>query len=567
MRFHLPASLKTLYEHMSVPERIVAGSCVALLIISGSITGVTILRNKTHLIPQVGGVYHEAAVGQPRYLNPVLAGVNDIDVDITQLVYSGLFRLDSDVRLQNDLATGYEVSENQQEYTVHIRADARWHDGEQLTADDVIFTVRSIQTPDYGSPLSSSFQGVEIEKIDDTTVRFKLKQPYAPFLYSLTIGIIPEHVWSSIAPQNAQLAEQMLKPIGSGPFKFAELVTRRRTGEITNLHLARNEQYYGKHPYLDEISVAFYPTHEEALEALLGGKVDGIGFLPLHLRERMTSRNSLTVHRLRLPQYFALFFNQQRSKPLNEAGVRSALTLATNRQQIVEEALRGEGESLHLPIPPDIIAPPQELAEPAYNPEAAKQNLAESGWEDHDSDGIREKDNQKLKLKITTTDWPEYVHTAEVIRDQWKQIGVEVEIESMGAGIIQQAIVQPREYEILLFGEILTANPDPYPFWHSTQTRSPGLNFSLFRDKEVDRLLEEARKLTDTAQRQEKYREFEGRILELNPTIILYRPYYLFATKYTVRGVNPHFAGLPAGRFNNIEDWHVRVRRVWNREE
>ncbi len=565
MQLRIPAPLKKLYDHMSLVERTAAGALVALLVLSGIATLVNIVRNNTHLIPQTGGVYREAAVGQPRYLNPILAGANDIDVDVTRLVYSGLFRLDRNLQLQNDLATGYEVSDNQQEYTVHLRSDARWHDGEPLNADDVIFTIRSIQTPDYGSPLSDSFQGVEVQKVDEHTIRFRLKQPYAPFLYSLTVGIIPEHVWSTIAPQNALLAEQMLKPVGSGPFKFAELVTRRKTGEITSLRLLRNEQYYGQHPHLDEISAVFYPTHEDALQALLSGRVDGSGFLPLHLRDKISNRRTLTTHRMLLPQYFGLFFNQQRNSVLGDAGVRSALALATNRRQIVDEALRGEGDPLHLPIPPDVVPPPEGLTEPAHNPEAAKQNLAESGWEDRDNNGIREKNDQQLRLKITTTDWPEYVRTAEIVRDQWRQIGVDVEIESLGAGIIQQAVVQPREYEVLLFGEILNANPDPYPFWHSTQTRSPGLNFALFKNKDVDRLLEEARKVTDPAQRQEKYRQFEGKILELSPAIILYRPYYLFATKRTVRGIDAHRAGLPSGRFNNIENWHVRVRRVWNK--
>jgi peptide/nickel transport system substrate-binding protein len=565
MRLHfpsIPAPVKTLYDHMSNLERGILSALVLLLLASGITSLINIVYNNTKLVPQIGGSYREAAVGQPRYLNPVLAGANDIDVDITRLVYSGLFRLDANLQLQNDLATGYEVAQNQQEYTVRLRSDVRWHDGEPLTADDVIFTIRSIQTPDYGSPLGASFQGVEIEKVDDHTILFKLKQPYAPFLHSLTVGIVPEHVWSAIAPQNALLAEQMLKPVGSGPFRFSELATRRKTGEITSLRLLRNEHYYGKRPYLDEISILFYATHDDALQALAGGKVDGIGFLPLHLREKVADRRSLQVHRLLLPQYFGLFFNQQRNSILGEAGVRSALALATNRRQIVDEALQGEGDPLHLPIPPDIVSPAPELQEPAYNPEAAKQNLKESGWEDADGNGIREKKDQQLKVKITTTDWPEYVRTAEIIRDQWKQIGVEVEIESLGAGIIQQAVVQPREYEILLFGEILTPNPDPYPFWHSTQTRSPGLNFSLFRDKDVDRLLEDARKITDPEQRNEKYRQFEGKILDLNPAIILYRPYYLFATKQTVRGVEAHLAGLPSGRFNNSENWHVRVRRV-----
>jgi peptide/nickel transport system substrate-binding protein len=156
------------------------------------------------------------------------------------------------------------------------------------------------------------------------------------------------------------------------------------------------------------------------------------------------------------------------------------------------------------------------------------------------------------------------VQTAQLVKQQWQAIGVETEIASFGAGTIQQSVIRPRDYEILLFGEILPAEPDPYPFWHSTQTRSPGLNFALFQDKEVDKLLEKARKTANPDDRRALYQQFQERILELKPAIILYRPYYLFAQKSRVRGVDIKYGDLPASRFNNVEAWHVRVKRVWN---
>ena len=237
------------------------------------------------------------------------------------------------------------------------------------------------------------------------------------------------------------------------------------------------------------------------------------------------------MHRLLIPQYFALFFNQNNNEMLADAGLRSSLALATDRRAIVSDALAGEADVLHLPIPPGVFAYHEEFGEPAYNPDAAKQNLEDAGWRDADGDGIREKDNKRLHLKITTTDWPEYIRTAELVQQQWLKIGVETEIESLGAGTIQQTAIRPRDYEVLLFGEILPAQPEPYPFWHSTQTRSPGLNLALFKDQTVDKLLEEARKEPNQNKRREKFIEFQEKILNLNPAVILYRPYYLFAQK------------------------------------
>lgn len=556
----LPAWAQRIVGHLSQAERIILAWLIVIFIVSGSWSIIAYISRNSILTPQVGGIYREAAVGQPRYINPILAGANDLDVDISRLVYSSLFKLDSNMAVQNDLATGYTLSPDQKTYTVQLRSDILWHDGQPFTAEDVLFTIRSIQTPDYGSPLRVNFEGVTVEKVDDYTVTFTLKDIYAPFLMNLTVGIVPQHVWKDVAPKNASLAEQMLKPVGSGPYSFAEIKTRRKTGEITEFSLVRYEQYHGPRQYLDGISFNFYNSHDEANNALLSNAVDGLGFLPLSLYAKTRDANEM-VHHLRLPQYFGLFFNGQKNPTVADAGVRSALALAINREEIVTKALQGQGEPLHLPIPPGVFAFNDEIDPPEFNIEAAKQNLEDAGWKDVDGDGIREKNNERLHLKITTTDWPEYVLTAEVVQQQWQAIGVETQIEHFSAGTIQQIVIAPRNYEILFFGEILSADPDPYPFWHSTHVNN--LNFAQFKNQEVDKILEVARKTIDRGERQRLYKDFQGKILDIKPAIILYRPYYLFATDNDVRGVNANFAALAAGRFNNIEEWHVNTKRVW----
>lgn len=546
---------------MTNMERIGFGILLTLFIISGVLSVTQYIDRNTIIIPQQGGIYREAAIGQPRYINPIVATANDLDLDLTQLIYSGLFRYNKDLELENDLATSVAISDNQTQYTVTLRNDVSWHDGQPFTADDVVFTIRSIKTPDYDSPLASAFADVDIEKIDDTTVLFKLSQPYTPFLASLTVGIVPEHVWSEIEPKNATLTEQILKPVGTGPFKFSEISTRRRTGDITNFRLSRNDNYYRPAPYLDAIEFTFYPSHDEALQAVKSGTVDGIGFIPIQLLKESNLDATADIHRLLLPQYFAIFFNQQNNVALSEAGVRAALAIAIDRQQIVETALSGYAEPLHLAIPHSTIDFGEDFPEPTTNIDIAKQNLDESGWAIGE-DGIREKDGNKLTVKITTTDWPEYMSTAELIKEQWSELGVDVTLEHLSTAIIQQTVVQPRNYEALLFGEILQADPDPYPFWHSTQTRAPGLNLSLFKNEDVDKLLEEARKEGDPNVRAEKYREFQNKIIEFTPAIILYRPYYLFASQ-GILGIDSQQAALPSGRFNSIAQWHINTERIW----
>lgn len=554
----------TIYAHMSGKERglfLLFGFILLIALLLG-ITGY--VQKHSSYLPQEGGTYSEAVVGQPRYINPVLASSSDVDSDISRLVYSSLFKLDSDLHLQNDLAESYDVSTDNKTYTVHIKHNVQWSDGKPLTADDVVFTIQSIQNPQYASPLAPSFQGVQIQKIDDYTVSFLLQQTtYAPFLSNLTVGIAPKHVWENIPPKSMGLAEQELKPVGSGPYKFQELVTKKKTGETTSIKLTRNTNYYRTRPYITTILFTFFNTHEDAISALTSGKVDGIGYLPVSLLANVQHHPSLAIHKLLLPQYFALFFNANKNAALGDAGVRAALALATDRTAIIQDALQGEAEFMGTPIPSGNFDF-SDIKNPVFDIQKAQQNLDDAGWKLNTQDGTRSKDGKQLHVTITTTDWPEYIKTAQLIQRQWKQAGVQVDINSVSTSTIQQTVVNARDYEILLYGENLSADPDPYSFWHSTQVKSPGLNLSLLQDKDTDKYLEQARKATDASQRQEALHAFVQRFLDINPAIILYRPYYLFVNKSNVQGSSITNGALPSDRFNDIEHWYVQTKRVWN---
>ena len=534
----------TIYSNMYNQEKTILGFLSILLITSLSLSITGYVQRHSTLVAQNGGTYTEALVGQPRYINPILASTNDVDMDLTKVVYSSLFRLGPDLTLQNDLATAVETSTDGKTYTIHLREDALWHDGKNVTADDVVFTIESIQSKDHNSPIAPTFQGVSVQKIDDKTVKFTLqKTPYAPFISSLTVGILPKHVWENIPAKTASFAEQQLKPVGSGPFKFEEIVTKKKTGEITSISFARNEEYYGQKAHLSNLVFTFVNTHEEAISALTANKVDGIGHLPSSLVSSVEHRSSLQIKKLLLPQYFGLFLNQAKNPILGDAGVRSALDLAVDRNDIVRQALGGQGEALALPIPDGMFSFP-DIRDSVFDVEKAKQNLDSAGWKVGGQDGIREKAGKQLEVTITTTDWQEYIKTAELIKEKWSAIGVKTNIQSLSTAVIQQTAVIPRQYEILLYGESLPVNPDPYPFWHSSQIKSPGLNLSLLQDKDTDKLLENARISTDQEKRKELLQSFIERFLDIHPAIILYRPYYLYAQRTQVKGADIEKGGL-----------------------
>lgn len=547
---------------LSGRERQLLGTFLLLLFV-GAAWGIgSLLRATTTVIPAAGGTLVEGMVGQPRFVLPILAATNDVDADLSRLLYNGLLTVDERGELVGDLAETIEPSEDGKQYTVRLRAGVVWHDGAPFTTDDVLLTFSLIRDPAAKSPLATAFQGVTVKKADDRTIHFLLEEPYAPFPSALTVGILPAHLWGEIPPQGLALSERALRPIGTGPFQFKKLRRMELSGEVREYRLARNSRYHRGAPLLDGITVKFFATADDLLRALRRGDVQSAGPLsPASVPELARSR-ALTIRRLRLPQYFAVFFNQAKSAPVSDPAVRRALSAATDRPRLIAEALHGEGVAVETPFPAGIFGHAPDVATTPLDVERAKQNLEEAGWKDLDGDGTREKDGTPLAFTLVTSDWLEYVATANLLVEQWRQIGVAVSVQSAASGTLQADILRPRDYEALLYGEVLGSDPDPYPFWHSTQTRDPGLNLALFKDRDADRLLEEARKTTDREARRAAYRKFQERLIEEVPAIFLYSPTLAYALPAKLAGTFLESASLPADRFAAVQTWHLKTRRV-----
>ncbi len=211
------------------------------------------------------------------------------------MVFSGLLRLDPDKGLVPDIAESFEISDDQKQYVFHLRQDLFWDDQEKLSADDILFTVDKIKDPKTKSPLIFNFSGVSLEKIDDYTVKFVLKEPFAPFIETLTFGILPEHKWADIQTENFNLAEINLKPTGNGLFKVKSLI-KERTGIIKSITLVRNDLYHGKKPKIDKITFKFYPDFNTAIDALNNKKIEGISYLPEQFKEKIFNNRGLHFH-------------------------------------------------------------------------------------------------------------------------------------------------------------------------------------------------------------------------------------------------------------------------------
>ena len=260
-------------------ERWIMRGLFTLILISSVVLLINLYVNKTQILPQIGGDYKEGILGQPRFINPILSQTNDADRDLSQLVYSSLFKYNGQGNLIPDLIEEYSIEEDNLIYNLTLKKDVLWHDGEPLTANDVIFTIKTIQDPEYKSPLKNNWQSVQVEKIDEFSIRIKLNNVYAPFLHNLTVGILPKHLWAGISATNFPLAQYNLKPIGSGPYQFKEF-KKNDDGQVKSMEFIRNENYYlGDGPYIKNISILFYENQTDLIKAYQKRQINGLSFL------------------------------------------------------------------------------------------------------------------------------------------------------------------------------------------------------------------------------------------------------------------------------------------------
>ena len=331
-------------------EKLVFFFALAVFVVS-SIWGSSVLSSQYRVeVPSVGGSYTEGVIGSAQSINPLFAMLNDVDQDITQIVYSGLMRYDTQRRLVPDLAVKYDVSEDKRTYTFELKKDVVWHDGQPFTADDVVYTFEMIQDEQVGSPLSVTFQGVVIERVDEYTVRFTLEEPFPSFVSSLTRGILPGHIWNEIPVDQMRLAKRNLQPIGTGPYMFERLV-KDENGFIHRIELKRFQDFYRVSPFIKSFAFEFFNEYEGpqgVVTALREQKIDGIHFVPFEYREKV-ERKHVTLHTLQLPQYTALFFNQDKGL-MEDKNTRLALTHALDKERVVRDILENEGKVIHGPI-------------------------------------------------------------------------------------------------------------------------------------------------------------------------------------------------------------------------
>jgi len=511
--------------------------------------------------PDFGGEHIEGLVGQPRFINPVLSAASSVDTDLSRLVYAQLLKFDEDLNLVPDMAEALPaISDDQKNYTLKLKPNLKWHDGRQIMADDVVFTIQIIQNSDYESPLRANWGRVKVEKIDDLTVNFQLREVSASFVTNFTLAIIPKHIWENLSPSNFRLNDHNLQPIGSGPFVFRE-IKKTSDGVIRSMTFKANDAYHDGRPYLNTIAFKFYENYDNLINAFQGREISGLGYVPIDRRALVESSNKYNQHQINLPQYHAVFFNLIKNPVLADKAVRQALWLTTDRTSIINDVFMGYAKPAYGPILEGNLGYSQEIADRTHlSLVEASGILDKGGWILDADNNSRTKNNRKLEFNLVTNNSYMNIKTAQMLQTQWAKIGVAVNPVIVSQQELEQDYIRPRNFDALLFAENTGADPDPYPFWHSTQSRDPGLNLSGFANADADRLLTQARQTTDTAVRAQAYEQFQQIITNEIPAVFLNSSVYVYNIPKKLRGVNLTTIIHPSERFLNVRNWYLNTK-------
>jgi peptide/nickel transport system substrate-binding protein len=535
------------------------------IILAGVFLSSIALSRTTVLVPEEGGIYVEGMAGAPQYVNPLLAHYNQVDQDLTALIFNGLTRLDEQGEVEPDLAEKWTVSPDGLTYLFQLRRDVRWSDGAPFTADDVLFTIGLMQDLDFpGVPyLAELWTTVKADKLDEYTLRFRLQEPLPSFLDYTTIGILPRHVLGGVSAADLPAHVFNLQPIGTGPF-MVQQISAERALLVSNPRYAspRGRHVRREKPYLEGLEFRFYPTYERMLTAYEAGEIQGISSVPAYLFPEAAALETLELYTARFSAYEIVYLNLQDpegSPFFQDRRVRRAMLLALDRQALIDRALYGQGIVAGGPLRPWVWAYDSELPEVKHDPVAATSLLAEAGWIDTDGDGVLDKDGRPFRFTLLTGDDPVFTRLGEAMAEQWGERGIQALVEPQGAGLSDR--LRAHDFQAVVVELLLSGDPDPYPLWHQTQIAT-GQNYGGWDHREASEALERARYLTSREERKPYYVEFQRIFMEEVPALIIAYPTYTYAVDESMRNVQIGPMTAPADRFQTFPDWYMNTRRV-----
>jgi len=507
------------------------------------------------------GTYAEAVLGPVETLNPLFARTN-AEQSASYLLFSRLMHYDSTGHLGYDLATDVKINDAKTVYTVTINPYAKWHDGVKLTAKDVVFTVDLMKSPDTRA-IGAGWDGVTVKVIDDLTIEFSLQSTYAAFDNALTFAILPQHILDGVAPTNIRENIFSRNPIGSGPFKINLVQDIDIKSGRKVIYMIRNDNYYGGMANLSHFQLRIYDTNEAIVDALSSNEVTAAaGLSPIDIQNVNLNRYNISVEPIQSGVYALI---NTKSNLLQDITMRKVLQMATNTSAIIKKLPVGT-PAIWLPFTSNQLTGDVPAA-PIYDKPGAIKLLDENGWK-LNSKNIREKDGAELKLSVVTIKNSEFEYVLEILADQWRELGMTIEIKIIDLSDetqnVVQSVLQPRNYDVLLYQLDIGADPDVYVYWHSSQASLQGSNYSNYSNVISDDALTSARSRVEPALRNAKYLTFAKQWLVDIPAIGLYQSTIKYVTSRKADSFDvSNVLIAPIDRYSDVLNWSVGSRTVY----
>jgi peptide/nickel transport system substrate-binding protein len=398
--------------------------------------------------------------------------------------------------------------------------------------------------------------------LDDYTVNFDLPNALSAFPYSLTNGIIPEHILRGIPAEQLRSASFNTQPVGSGPFewKFVEVTGSTPQDREQRISLAANQNYPGGRPKLDGFNLITFADDQSMIKSFKAKQISAMSGLE-NLPDDLAADKNIRIYDTPLTTSVMTFFNNSHS-PLDDASVRRALILGTNRNKLVslfDQPVRLADS----PLLKGQLGYDKSLVEPVYDFSAANQTLDQAGWP-KGANGIRSKNGKQLAFILSAQDTPNYSKAAQFLLQSWTKLGVKAQVSYFGRDDLQGSVIANHDYDALLYGVSIGVDPDVYAYWDSSQasiTSQGHLNLSEYKSTAADQAIEGGRTRADPAIRAVKYKTFLTQCVKDLPAMPLYQPNYLYITRGPVFNYERKSANAPADMYYGVNDWMVRQKR------
>ena len=538
-----------------------------IIFLTGLVVGILLINEKPENPtvnvpePQQGGVYSEALIGRFQRLNPVLDYYNAADRELNRLIFSRLISFEERGIPKLELVETYGISQDGTIYNITLKPDVKWHDGRNLTTEDVLFTVNMMRDGDGVIPedIRTFWTGVDVNILSETTIQFRLPEPFAPFLDYLSFGILPEHLLGNLSFDQMIDSGFNLQPVGSGPYRFEGLITE--DNQIKGIILRANADYFEGPPLIEQMVFRYFDNSADALKAFKDGLVQGISKVENSVLPDVLIEPQLALYTAREPKLTLIFLNLKNPEVpfFQDVNIRKALLTGLNRQKMIDRILDSQAIIADGPILPGTWAYYDGVQTIGYNQANATQIIKDAGYVlGGENTTIRAKEGIELRFELLYPDSEKHRLLAEMIQDNWEDLGASVEIRGVPYSELIDSYLNPRNYQAALIDLDLswTPDPDPYPFWDQVQATG-GQNYSQWDNAVASDYLEQARITTNLIDRSLFYRNFQVVFEEDLPAIPLFYPVYNFAVSRQIQNVSIGPLFDTSDRFMTVTSWYL----------